>query len=175
MRWLHINISFVAKVELQEIILGNAEESGLNYIIMKFIFSVEWRLIINRPLKCVQSIKIGLCPRALSTLNALEFEGCIQEHGTAYPCLQILSQSCVLPGDLHTLSHLYRLLYTMHTLPWYHNATHHFTYKEAAEDSFVCAHHVLQSARSTLTQNTEMGSQEKDLQAQSCCSWPRPH
>lgn len=83
----HINIPFVSKVELQEIISSNCEESGLNYIIMKFIFSLEWRLIINRPLKCVQSIKIGPCPRALSTLNALEFEGCIQEHSTAYPCL----------------------------------------------------------------------------------------
>lgn len=42
----------------------------------------------------------------------------------------------------------------MHILTWYHRATHHIAYKEAAEDSLVCAHNVLQSERSTSMQNT---------------------
>lgn len=69
----HINISFVSRVELGGITSINGEETGLNYIIIKSIFSAEQWLIINRSLKCVQSIKIGPCPRALSTSNALRF------------------------------------------------------------------------------------------------------
>lgn len=69
----HINILFVSKVELRGIISNNGKETSMNYIIIKSIFLAEQWLIINSSLKCVQSIKIGPCPRALSTLNALRF------------------------------------------------------------------------------------------------------
>lgn len=69
----HINIPFVSKLELRGRVSSNGEEAGLNYIIIKSIFSAEQWLIINRSFKCVQSIKIGPCPRALSTLNVLRF------------------------------------------------------------------------------------------------------
>lgn len=68
----HINTPFVSKVGLQGINSNNGEETGLNYIIIKSIFLAEQWLIIKRSLKCVQSIKIGPCPRALSTLNTLK-------------------------------------------------------------------------------------------------------
>lgn len=50
-----------------------SKKTGLKDTFTKSIFSAELWLIINKSLKCVQSIKIGPCPRALSTLKALRF------------------------------------------------------------------------------------------------------
>jgi len=69
----HINTTFFSKIGLWGITSYTGKETGLNDIFTKSIFSAEHWLIINKSLKCVQSIKIGPCPRALSTLNALRF------------------------------------------------------------------------------------------------------